>query len=111
MRMRAYALRRDLLQTLGGVSVMEKSRCTASLLTGQRAAPWLLASIVVVGVLMVTAGAASATQRSDGSVACSLSGTVTFSPPLTTSGGGTHSSRISATLSNCTDNSGIVELF
>lgn len=76
---------------------------------GKRAMQWLVASMMVGGVLVLTSQAASAAQSGDRSVSCSLSGVVHFSPPLTRSGGGTHASRVTATLSYCTYNSGIVE--
>jgi virginiamycin B lyase len=61
---------------------------------------------MVVGVLLCTSGAASAKIRAStltisGTVTCSLSGTLHFSPPLRASGGGTGASRLSATLTSC----------
>jgi len=69
----------------------------------------LVASLMVGGILVVTSQAASAAQSADGSVTCTLSGLVKFSPPLSASGGGTRPSHVTATLSGCTYNSGIVE--
>lgn len=55
-------------------------------------------------------GTLSEFTTATGAATCSYSGTVTFAPPLTASGGGTESS-IEATLSSCKSNSGVVESF
>ncbi len=64
-----------------------------------------------ISIGTATGGATPTTTTITGSAAtCSFSGTVTFTPPLTASGGGSGSS-IEAGLSDCTSNSGIVESF
>jgi len=74
---------------------MVNLRLTSTLVAGQGAMRWLLASTMVVRILVCTSEAASATQGAGGSAACSLSGTITISPPLARSGGGTGTSRTS----------------
>ncbi len=72
----------------------------------------LLAPMMVVGILTFTSQAASASKTDViGQIACSLSATVRFSPPLKLSGGGTNPSRIAGTLSLCVDASGTPEPF
>jgi hypothetical protein len=54
---------------------------------------------------LMTSPASAGAPRLDwanGSVSCSFSGTVKFSPPLTRAGGGTRRSNVKATLSGCT---------
>jgi len=89
---------------------MGKLRGKAAMGAGKLVTQCLVGSMLVAGILVLTSqAAAAAAQTSSGSVTCSLSGVVRFSPPLSRSGGGTHASRVTASLSYCTSNSGIVE--
>jgi len=54
------------------------------------------------GLTSSDASAQAPTQWGDGSVSCSFSATITFSPPLTKLGGGTNPSRLRTVLSGCT---------
>lgn len=78
----------------------------------RRTLPVLVASLAVVGVLMLTSSAASAAQQvATNSAGCLVSGTVRFSPPLGTRHGGAHASKISASLSDCTSNDLSVQFY
>ncbi len=60
------------------------------------------------GVTSNTAREPKFSGSAPGSVSCSVSAKVSFSPPLTKSGGGTGSSAVKATLSRCTTSSSAV---
>ena len=104
MRTRAYASKRDLIGSCPGGGVMEKIRRDASLMTRKRATGWLLLSMMIASVLVCTAEAASAgTGRlnAPGSVTCSFSASISFSPRLSATGGGTKRSSIKASQLTC----------
>jgi virginiamycin B lyase len=62
-----------------------------------------VAVAIGLGLITLTSSPAFAFSKwGNGSVQCSFSARVTFSPPLTARGGGTNRSRISAALSVCT---------
>jgi streptogramin lyase len=61
-----------------------------------------VALIVGLGLLTLTSSPAFAYAKwGNGSVQCSFSAKVSFSPPLTASGGGTNRSRVRATMAGC----------
>src|ERR1700722_8466399 len=60
-----------------------------------------MASLLVLTLLPAAASARVRTVSGDGSVSCSLSATIRFSPPITRTGGGTRSSAIKAALVSC----------
>ena len=63
----------------------------------------VVALAVGVGLLTLTSSPAFAYAKwGNGSVRCSFSANVSFSPPLTASGGGTGRPRVRATMSGCT---------
>jgi virginiamycin B lyase len=99
-----------------GGEVMERVRFGTRGRLRKLVASGVVGSTVALGAALASSsGVASGQTRIpttapySSAISCSVSGTITFRPPLTASGGGTGSSHISAILSGCTTNSGVVE--